>query len=708
MDLDQQLGLVKVADILVICVRVDTPNSTVQTTASTSEDAMMEDDGDDADDDGALGEDETNAQDLAELGVHVNALGHKFLSILTAFGVPSVVIALQGLASISNRKQRKHLKNVHNRFFNTLFAGTPSIMEVDTDAQVLALTRALTEMKLRPLHWRSLTPYFLVDNARFEKHGDEEYFACSGYLKGASLSPNNLAYITNIGTLEIARVETTADPVELNRKWAQLPTICEDRNDKGDTLQWCKAVDTTLNEQTWPTEADYAAAAISGKDAPVGPDASKVFGDTLQTDENAFMPPDFQVEGDDVASDVADMDAEMSEAGKSVTTLAQTQVDSIMGTDLKELINLSPEQLFEERQRLEDERRRINNEAEEDQDWPDEVDVNWNIPARHRFARYRGMRSFKSTPWNPDESLPLDYGRISRFDDFKRTRKMVFLEQSMAKVHPGRYVTVYVRGIKAEELNHPWFEAVQKQRAYMVLSGLRRHENRYSVVNFRMQHNTLSYNKPIKNKESLFLHVGFRTFRANPLWSDAKSGRKHRMLRFFHPDEKWAVGSIYGPVCYPPMPVLAFKTPQAGDPQPKLVAWGSVIDCEPNRMTLKRVVITGYPYKIHKRQAVIKFMFYNADDVKYFKPVHVYTKYGHQGHIKEAIGTHGVMKVQFSNGIQAHDTICMDLWKRVFPKWTTVQPSLVPRIQQMYTCVPHEHANVEDMEEMADMKAADE
>ena len=38
--------------------------------------------------------------------------------------------------------------------------------------------------------------------------------------------------------------------------------------------------------------------------------------------------------------------------------------------------------------------------------------------------------------------------------------------------------------------------------------------------------------------------------------------------------------------------------------------------------------MTGYPFKINKRKAVIRLMFYNPDDIKYFKPVELSTKLG--------------------------------------------------------------------------------
>jgi len=68
-----------------------------------------------------------------------------------------------------------------------------------------------------------------------------------------------------------------------------------------------------------------------------------------------------------------------------------------------------------------------NREREEDNDatFPDEVDTPKDIPARVRFQRFRGMKSFRTSPWDPFENLPRDYGRIFQFEDIKRTERVI-------------------------------------------------------------------------------------------------------------------------------------------------------------------------------------------------------------------------------------------------------------------------------------------
>lgn len=142
---------------------------------------------------------------------------------------------------------------------------------------------------------------------------------------------------------------------------------------------------------------------------------------------------------------------------------------------------------------------------------------------------------------------------------------------------------------------------------------------------------------------------------------------KHKFERFLHPG-RFSIASVFAPISFPPLPLIVFKESDLPEGV-SMVATGSLRSVDPDRIILKKIVLSGYPLRVQKRKAVVRFMFHNPEDVRWFRPLELWTKYGRRGRIKEPVGTHGSMKCVFDGVVQQRDAVCVNLYKRVYPKW---------------------------------------
>lgn len=102
--------------------------------------------------------------------------------------------------------------------------------------------------------------------------------------------------------------------------------------------------------------------------------------------------------------------------------------------------------------------------------------------------------------------------------------------------------------------------------------------------------------------------------------------------------------SVYAPITFPTAGVLVFKQrDNGGENQTQhliqkenclhqlqhvvqlfgfafttgmqdLVATGTLLSCDPRRVVLKRIVLSGHPFKINRRSAVVRYMFFNRGE----------------------------------------------------------------------------------------------
>lgn len=192
----------------------------------------------------------------------------------------------------------------------------------------------------------------------------------------------------------------------------------------------------------------------------------------------------------------------------------------------------------------------------EDMEFPDEVEAPMDVAAQVRFARYRALESFRTSPWDPYENLPLDYGRIFQFENFRRTKYRVMNQSREGGVLPGTHITIHIANVPRAVL-----DTYSASRPFIVF-GLLQYEHKMGVINFVVNRNA-EYDGIIKAKDPLVLHCGFRRFVVNPIFSqNSRNGKGtnnvYKSERFLQHGRSTVV-TVYAPIQFGSLPVVLTK-----------------------------------------------------------------------------------------------------------------------------------------------------
>ncbi|KAJ7966959.1 pre-rRNA-processing protein TSR1-like [Quillaja saponaria] len=597
---------------------------------------------------------------------YIDSFGNQCLSVFRSLGLPSTAVFIRDLPA--DLKRRHEVKKMCTSSLSSEFPEDCKVYPVDTKDELQKFLWLFKEQRLTLPHWRAQRPYLMaqkVDLVADDCNPGKCTLLLTGYLRSKSLSVNQLVHVSGVGDFQLCKLEILKDPFPLNsRKGQDLMDSDETQHAevvrsldpdplKKEPLLVENASDPLAGEQTWPTEAEMAEADRNQKEKKIRkrtlPRGTSEYQAAWIVDDSDGEDSDSTIESDDGM--VLD-ERESNFPGQEGTNYSgfdddqaslrfgdsdeETDIDSVM----MESDNLTRERREEEIQKLKD-------AYAGDKEYPDEVDTPLDVPARKRFAKYRGLKSFKTSSWDPKESLPPEYARIFAFDNFKRTQKHVLanafkMEQENRDdcIPVGSFARLHIKevpNVVASKL------CVRAMSVPVIACGLLQHESKISVLHFCIKkHET--YDAPIKAKEELVFHVGFRQFIGRPIFStDNINSDKHKMERFLH-EGCFTVASIYAPISFPPLPVIVLKSHGVGA-APAIAAVGSLRSIDPDRIILKKIILTGYPQRVSKLKASVKYMFHNPEDVRWFKPVEVQSKGGIRGRIKEPVGTHAMIPV---------------------------------------------------------------
>ncbi|KAI8337479.1 hypothetical protein BC941DRAFT_396298 [Chlamydoabsidia padenii] len=612
---------------------------------------------------------------LLSADVEVDSFGINCLLGILNQGLVNVLPVVQNMPNVPSKSQVSVKKSLVS-FMQQFFPEQEHLYSLDTDSDSVNVIRYLTSQRPKPLVWRDLRPYMLADDVEYHAANEETgLLKVTGYARGNPFNANRLVHLQNYGDYQIQQI-TSAD-IHRNQGSMQedISILDTPSPEEQDDLVAENEPDFMDNEQTWPTEEELAEAdervrrmknkedQATKKRVPKG--TSSYQAAWIFDDDEDYSDIDDEDDDDDTDMKVDGIDDDDDDIVEPVGNgdFDQEEYEEI---DMNDKVENDDELDVEEEQRqYEDYLKQRSEEFEGHKEFPDEIDTPMHMPARERFARYRGLQSFRTSPWDPYENLPVDYSRIFQFENYLRTKSRVVGQAIVGKVKPGSRITLWIQNVPKGA-----YEMYDKERPYVVF-GLLQYEHKSSLLNLQITRDN-AYEEPVRSKDPMILHMGFRRYLVKPIYSQNSnkgSNNVHKYERFLQMGRS-SVATVYGPVVFGKVPCLLYKETEDVN-EPILVSTGMFMNTDVKRIVAKRIILSGHPFRVHKRSAVIRYMFFNTDDIHWFKPVQLTTKYGRVGHIRESVGTHGYMKCTFDGPMTQQDTVMLSLYKRIFPKWNT-------------------------------------
>lgn len=625
----------------------------------------------------------------------VDEQGELMLKAIESQGVSNVLAMVQYLDQIEPVKKRTQITTSLKSYITRFFSSQDKVHSLDSYQECANVIRSLCTSAPKGIIWREERSWMHVEDVRWpeeilEPRGE---VVVTGFARGKGLKADRLVQVGDWGHFQIEKITDAALPLPKKRKADEMTIDAEDKpesilrkpDDDQDDLAELAPYEAAMEDVD-----DIALSTVPSERRGVLLDDHHYFSDDeillsehprrLPKGTSTYQAAWFLGDMSDSGSDYEDIKDNEADVLMDAPALPQDGVEGLDKPSLREPTETTPSEypqpeMFidrapdEEAKELAEYLTRKKIEAAEDRDFPDEIELHPNVLARERLARYRGLKSLKTSHWDTDEDKPhepADWNRLLRVPDYKRARKVVTQETLVGGIKPGKRVNIHLRSVPL------CLRATHNPAKPLALISLLRHEQKRTVVNFTITLSS-SHPSPLRSKDPLLLQCGPRRFLVNPLYSQlgATPNNVHKFLRYLHPGQT-AIATFIAPLTWGSTPALFFASMSPDETGSyalgPLIATGTSLPPDPSRVIAKRVILTGHPYKINKKLVTVRYMFFNAEDVNWFKALQLWTKRGRSGFIKESLGTHGYFKATFDGRINPMDAVGVSLYKRVWPR----------------------------------------
>ncbi|WVR05949.1 hypothetical protein IAU60_002976 [Kwoniella sp. DSM 27419] len=225
----------------------------------------------------------------------------------------------------------------------------------------------------------------------------------------------------------------------------------------------------------------------------------------------------------------------------------------------------------------------------------------------------------------------------------------------------GMYVRLEINDVPCEMVEH--FDP----RFPIIVGGLLAAEERFGYVTVRIKRHRW-FTRTLKTNNPIIFSLGWRRFQSMPIYHLDDHSIRNRLLKYT-PEHMHCYATFYGPVSAPNTGFCAFNSLTSDTPGFRVSATGVVLDIDRSTKIVKKLKLTGTPYKIFKNTAFIKDMFNSALEVAKFEGANIKTVSGIRGQVKKALGKpDGAYRATFEDKILMSDIVFLRAWYSIEPK----------------------------------------